>query len=340
MFVYIVLIFFLCFLNFSKNKKFALFFSFVLLLIVGGLRDPEVGTDSANYMNLYKWYGADLNDSRIVEPMYVIIQFVSATQGWGYETMQFISMTITLVVLFYVIYKWSLNPVYSVLCYVLLYFYFHSFNVTRQYLAIPFILLSFYYLSQNKIKKYFIFVLIGMTAHLTAALSLVAYFLHRYSINNIKWIYILIVSFIIGITPLGQVVIQMLSQHLGRYADYSDKSNTFVRESLFSVSRLLINIYTILFLIWAQKKNFMLSLLSFGVCLLNLLAFQPVGGRICQYFTIMQIFIIPAIPTLVHNREKRKMLSVGSFFYMLAVWVYLITANSAGVVPWKYGNLI
>lgn len=339
MFVYIVLIIFLCLLNFTKHKKFGLFISFVLLLIIGGLRDPEVGSDSANYMNLYKWYGEDLKNTR-VEPLYAIIQFVSVVQGWGYEVIQFITMTITLVVLCYVIYKWSEKPIYSVLCYVLLYFYFHSFNITRQYLAIPFILLSFYYLSQNKIKKYFIFVLIGMTAHVTAAVSLVAFFLYRYSISNIKWVYILIVSFAIGITPLGQIVIQMITQALGRYANYSDKTNDFVRESLFSVSRLLINIYAIIFLIWAQKKNFMLSLLSFGVCLLNLLAFQPVGGRICQYFTIMQIFIIPAIPSLVYNREKRKMLSVGSFFYMLAVWVYLITANSAGVVPWKYGNMI
>ena len=105
-----------------------------------------------------------------------------------------------------------------------------------------------------------------------------------------------------------------------------------------SISRLMLTLY-IATLINLLRKNMWLKLLAFGVFALNLFAFQPVVGRITQYFTIVQIVIIPQIPFLIKKRKYTKILSTASVLYMFVVWLYLLLSNTAEVVPYKFGGI-
>lgn len=72
-----------------------------------------------------------------------------------------------------------------------------------------------------------------------------------------------------------------------------------------------------------------------GICLLNLFDFQPIIGRIAQYFTIIQIAIIPNIRILIRRKKNAKALKIASFIYMFVVWIYLLLNNVAEIVPYK-----
>lgn len=333
---YILLIIALAVLCAYGHSKWALLLAFIILLFLGGMRDVSVGTDSKNYMEYFEQFMNDpSNLYHTNEPFYLVLQFICVFAGWGYGGLQFMSMLIMLVTLFFVIYKWSVNPVYSVLCYVLLYFFFYSFNTTRQFLAIPFVLLSYYYLINKKWLLYVSCVVSATMFHYVAIVSVIAIPLYYINIRRDVWILLLVCSFLIGVTPIAQYVTELLAQYTS-FGDYAKDSMEF-RKSMFSLSRFLLNIYTICLLYWFYEDNddFLLSLLTVGVCMLNLFSFQPVIGRLCQFFTIIQIFIIPAIPVYDNERKLFNSLAVGSIAYMVAAWLYLISSNIGEIVPWK-----
>ena len=333
---YILLIVALSILCAYGRSKWAFLLAFVMLLVIGGMRDVSVGTDSKNYMEYFQQY---VNDPSSLyhtnEPFYLLLQFISVLLGWGYGGLQFISMFIMLITLFFVISKWSINPVYSVLCYVLLYFFFYSFNTTRQFLAIPFVLLSYYYIINRNWLYYTLCLVAAIMFHYSAAISIVAVPLYYLNIRRDVWIILLVVSFLIGLTPIAQHVTQLLAQYTA-FGDYASDAMEF-RKSMFSLSRFLLNIYSICLLYWFYDDNddFLLSLLMVGVCMLNLFSFQPVIGRLCQFFTIIQIFIIPAIPVYDSERRLFNSLAVGSIAYMVVAWLYLISSNIGEIVPWQ-----
>lgn len=338
--IYLFLIFSLVLLTYFYDKKWSLAISIILLLIIGGLRDVSVGTDSKNYQSLFESYGADVGSLHHAnEPLYLLVQFVSAISGWGYEGMQLISMSVMIFGLLFVLHKWSDNPLFSLLAYVLLYFYFYSFNTMRQYMAVPFVLMSYYYLSLSKYKKYFLCLFIATMFHFTALISLVIWPLSKMKIRKDILILILMYSFLIGLTPLARWITQLLSQHLSLFSDYANNSLDY-RQNMFSLSRFLLNIYTLFLLTWLREKDNMLLILVVGVSMLNMFSFQPVIGRLAQYFTIIQILIIPSISSMVIEDNKNLALVVGSFVYMCFTWVYLISSNVGEVIPWKYGGLL
>jgi hypothetical protein len=171
--------------------------------------------------------------------------------------------------------------------------------------------------------------------HYVAIVSVIAIPLYYINIRRDVWILLLVCSFLIGVTPIAQYVTELLAQYTS-FGDYAKDSMEF-RKSMFSLSRFLLNIYTICLLYWFYEDNddFLLSLLTVGVCMLNLFSFQPVIGRLCQFFTIIQIFIIPAIPVYDNERKLFNSLAVGSIAYMVAAWLYLISSNIGEIVPWK-----
>ena len=251
--------------------------------------------------------------------------------------MQLLCMTIMLLFLCIFILKVSSHYQYSLLCYVLLYFYFYSFNTTRQYLAIPFVLLSYYYLNAGNRIKYLLCLLCATLFHFSAIITVVVYFLKQYRIPKKAQILLLLSTFIIGLTPfVPSLMGSMLTSTI--YETHADSLSFGSRESLFSLSRLLLTFYTIWLVNLLKNKDIYIQILVVGVCFLNIFAYQVVLGRFAQYFTIVQIVVIPNLAFLLKNGKFLTALKFLSFIYMFATWLYLISSNVGGVVPWKMFN--
>ena len=149
----------------------------------------------------------------------------------------------------------------------------------------------------------------------------------------------LVITFVIGLTPFGAAIARSMSTvgDFG-YDFYVDDSNQFYRESLFSLTRLLLVIYAIGLIYMLENKNNILSILVIGICILNLFSFQPIIGRLAQYFTIIQIVIIPNIASLAKRKETVPALEIASFAYIFVTWSYLFNNNIADPMPWKFGT--
>lgn len=91
--VYFLVVFILTLLCIGKSSKWKLAISFLLLLIIGGFRDVSVGTDTKNYAMLFDSYGSDVSMMyHATEPLFLLIQFLVAKMGGGYEIMLLIIM--------------------------------------------------------------------------------------------------------------------------------------------------------------------------------------------------------------------------------------------------------
>lgn len=197
-----------------------------------------------------------------------------------------------------------------------------------------FCLIAFYYLSKKKVKRYFLFIFIAFLFHATALVGLFAYILNKIKLNKKKQILLLSITFVVGLTPIVQqgmaFTLHFLPEYLYQYILESEKTGAG-----FPFSRFLLTSYAIALVVLLKEKTLNVKLLMLGICLLNLFDFQPIIGRIAQYFTIIQIAIIPNIRILIRRKKNAKALKIASFIYMFVVWIYLLLNNVAEIVPYK-----
>lgn len=333
--VYFLVAFILTLLCIGKSSKWKLAISFLLLLIIGGFRDVSVGTDTKNYAMLFDSYGSDVSMMyHATEPLFLLIQFLVAKMGGGYEIMLLIIMAVILGTIHFYAHLVSKSSLYVILSFFLLYFYFYSFNTMRQYMGMGFCLIAFYYLSKKKVKRYFLFIFIAFLFHATALVGLFAYILNKIKLNKKKQILLLSITFVVGLTPIVQqgmaFTLHFLPEYLYQYILESEKTGAG-----FPFSRFLLTSYAIALVALLKEKTLNVKLLMLGICLLNLFDFQPVIGRIAQYFTIIQIAIIPNISVLIKRKKNAKALKIASYIYMFVVWIYLLLNNVAEIVPYK-----
>lgn len=333
--VYFLVAFILTLLCIGKSSKWKLAISFLLLLIIGGFRDVSVGTDTKNYAMLFDSYGSDVSMMyHATEPLFLLIQFLVAKMGGGYEIMLLIIMAVILGTIHFYAHLVSKSSLYVILSFFLLYFYFYSFNTMRQYMGMGFCLIAFYYLSKKKVKRYFLFTFIAFLFHATALVGLFAYILNKIKLNKKKQILLLSITFVVGLTPIVQqgmaFTLHFLPEYLYQYILESEKTGAG-----FPFSRFLLTSYAIALVALLKEKTLNVKLLMLGICLLNLFDFQPVIGRIAQYFTIIQIAIIPNISVLIKRKKNAKALKIASYIYMFVVWIYLLLNNVAEIVPYK-----
>lgn len=340
--IYIVLAIILSVFSLLKDRKWILFLSALLLLIVGGFRAESVGTDTLNYKNLFDWYGDALfNSLHATEPGYVLLQLFVVRNGLTYNALIFIVQFVSIFLLTLYAKKISHRPQYVLLCYVLLYYYLYSLNTTRQYLAAPCLLLSFYELDKGSIKKFVLLVVSAMMFHTSAFVGFFALLFYKKRLTMRVQTILLLLTFIIGITAIPQTIaLSLMSFVPSVFIEYILDTGEY-RELGFSLSRLLLTIFSVVLVVMLRNDSNKLSLLTFGICILNLFAFQPVIARMAQFFTIIQIALIPEIPYLL--KQKYKSLKVPimliAYVYMIMVFIYLLHSNVGEVVPYTFGDL-
>ena len=333
--IYVIVAILLSILSLGNSSRFKLIVSFILLTVIGGLRDISVGTDTQNYSLLFENYGTDISNMfHASEPLYLCLQYYVAVHGWPYQTLVFVIMALTMTGITFFAKKISRNSVLVLLSYYLLYFYFYSLNLMRQYIAISIILVSFYYLYSNQIKNYVLCVAIACLFHVTAIIGLLGIIVNKCAFSSQLQICLLLFTLIVGVTPFIQVVSANMLGFLPSYLfDYVIDYNT--GKLSLPVSRILLTLFGIMLVI-VMKENLFVKLFVVGVCILNMFSFQPIMGRIAQFFTIAQIGIIPNISTLIKKEYYKNVSAIKlvSYAYMWVVWMYLISSNVGEVRPY------
>lgn len=197
MLIYFLVLFVVTLTTYVANKphssvatsRLFLFFSFISMVLVAGLRDKSVGTDSWSYVRYFDWiqtlqdvakYGGDTGEYGYWYLNW-LIHFVS-----DQYMVLFLAIAVIVVGCYqYAIVKYSSNSTISFFVFMTMGFYTFFFNGARQGIACAIMTLAIGPLLKRNLKQYLACVLIAFFFHKTALIAVPVYFLFNKG-NNLK----------------------------------------------------------------------------------------------------------------------------------------------------------
>lgn len=300
--------------NKSKNIKFFMWGSFVLLFIVHSFVKPDSVPDLPNYLDAYEelsYYSFfDLPDS---------ILAYSYELGFLYfmKTISILSTNFTFFLCFFsfillscyykVIREYSPFIFVSILLFLVTIFD-QSIFVLRQHLAMAVLLLSWRYIINKDFIRFAFILLIAFSFHVSALVYLPLYFL--YNIRNNKKYIVLVM--------LGCVVMSFAFFSIMEYVGLAvmDNSSTYLYNEKYDGSNYKEAIMMLLLLssmVFFMRRDVFkpgINRLVFSImCIGTLGALFGVGisatGRLFAYFTTIPYILVPIVMKYIKNKHIR-----------------------------------
>lgn len=335
MYIYIITLFFLIILSFSKNKKF-LFFSFPILFILAGLRSVDVGTDTYNYFTYFNLLGGE--DLLRTEFLWISLnQFVSYIGG-TFQLLVMCASFLSLFPVFYVIYKSSENPNFSVLVFYMLWYYFYSYNIMRQAIACAFILLAAYFLFKHSYYKTAISLGIAFLFHTVSIIAIplfvILYFKPSFR-SKLFYVSCMLFSLVVGFI-LGPRLLDFVTTFSDTFSTY----NHYVQDLSISTADIVVFIllYDVLFLLvlYLQKqKSQWFQMYFFSILIMNMVVLFPYGERISPLLGTAQLLVFPHFIDNNRIQQSRTLVTIGLFLYCLLGFILKFRANVSGILPYE-----
>lgn len=309
----------------SKLKNIFAFFFIILLAILLGFRSPEmINNDTETY---YKWFTFDVDTIyEQFEWLYSFMNEIAKIMNLPYESVQMTMSCITFIFLFLTFRKEKLNILMAFALYYLLCDYFRSFNIMRQMTAGSIVLYALACLRNNELRKFILCVVIASGIHTTSLIVLPMFLLHKKQIEFSQFVVIISVflTFILGALNLFKPLIDAMGTYLPRYI-----SGVTLREETFSISKLMMSVFYIYFYGKMDKKSIYTKAYFLGICLMNIITFNPEMMRICFYLLGTQIMVLIH---LCKNKNDSKIV----WTYCILTFAYLVLLNNmSGVLEYK-----
>ncbi len=301
-------------LNINDKRKKFMFISFVMTVILQGLRSSEVGIDLKQYIYAFNvsknvsWTTPILN---FEIGFRILLHLLSVLCG-SEQIFIFVTSTICQAPIFYFIYKKSTSPFESLLIYLTFGMFTFSFSGMRQTLAMGLFLIAVILADEQKWREFLLLVALASTIHTSALFGLIAYPLSKIRIKRSGELLLL---GLFGIEMLfGQQITELAVTLYGRTFQTSQTG----AYGLF-IFYVIVWILCVLFLEkeqpWILFGNFcMMSALCQGLG-----AFHPSIARIGYYFSIFMCVLIPhIIDRSTNNYLLKVLLHVGLCVFCIA----------------------
>lgn len=305
------------------KKKLVLITSLLALFVLMAYRAVSVGTDTVNYQTQFDLVS---NGTRLfVEPFWYLINKGVVLLGGSFEHVLIVSSLLTLLPVYFVVYKKSVYPLLSIFLYLTLYYYFYSFNIIRQGIALSWGLLAIASLIDNKKRLFILFVLVASLFHYSALILVPATFLVKFLSKNRNTIPIQLITLIVGLF-FYHILIDFILKVF--YSGYQiERGLNFIGNLLFL---LILNfLFIVISNIIRIKDQWYYFFFSF-VLLSNILARVPYGNRFIMFLGITQLIFMPAL--LKNNTLSRK--QQGLIYIVLILYAYTMfyTVLGAGEI--------
>jgi len=313
----------------SKRQKPFMFFSFVVLFVLSGFRDSSVGTDTAAYEELFLHLSK--GGTIIQEVGWRFLNKVVIYFDGEFQHVLMLSSLLTLIPIFYISKKYSLNPMLSIFLYFAFYIYLQSFNITRQTLAVSVIFMAYPFLLNRKPLFFILLVCLASAFHLTALICLPLIFVDK--IPDKKLIYLALMAFSMIISVfLSDLIIRYLSRIIG-YEHYLDIFG--IEELAVGYYLVVLNAFFLFVLFTARNRGLLFKLFFIYVVLANLMVKVPFGYRLIYYFTVIQVLYLPYF--VYNNKLKPRDVAFGIVVFY-AYLVFYRSAGNGGIIP--YDNIL
>ncbi len=333
----------------SGNHRWAagffIFGMFAVLVLLPGLRDASVGTDTSSYG--YYFERDYLQFSDLLSRDYLLdkesgFYLIAATAGLIAHQYWVLFIMIAIVAVFchlLSIYRYSINPVLSLFVFVTLGYYTFFFNGARQGLACAVYTLSFGALMQGKFWKYALWVFIAALFHRSVVIALPLYFLFRipYSLKLLLAMVALAIVCTLTFDSLLNLGVLISS----RYALYQTLQATGAQMlTLFSVCLCLFFLLFRSFVSVEERKiyDIFLNMFMFGSTIYIIVLFS--SGyveltRIAAYFQVTSIFLWPIIFGSI-RRSIPKGFLFAAFIVGHLVYFYLFLSKIGNLTPYLF----
>lgn len=230
----------------SSTQKILVFITFLVFVLLAGLRSDQVGTDTGNYIRMFnsdKIIGVSIFDTNIFKDYgYFILMKISRIVSTEYWAL-LISIAIVVVYLsLRVITDLSYDYSISIFIFITLGTYVFFFNGARQALAASIYGMAIIHILNGNFKKYFFWVIIAALFHKTVLITLPVYFLFRmkYSLKNFI---VLTVFTLILFSLMWKLIALFPDEYSNRFLQYEDRGATGA--GLLTIFNALITIFFI-----------------------------------------------------------------------------------------------
>lgn len=307
----------------------------VILVVIAGTRDIEVGTDTRSYNDIFETVGNGTY-APWVEPGWNFVCFtIYSIISKSYNTFLLLIAAITFFNYFYVFYKDSPYPFLSVFIFISLHIYTGSFNIMRQYLAMSFLILSWHLYYNHKKLKSIIPLLISFFFHYSTFFSIVSYLWNKLSLSSSKIVSILVVSFIIG-SIMNESILTIFTG--SSYAKFLATDTVFRENSMIMILMVLAqNALTFIVVILTKgelKDDFWFKLFVLSCVIFNLTYMVAYAARFYYVFSISQIVYIPLFMKKLKKSYKFTAYAV-LLIYMSAQFFRILIPNGNGIIPYN-----
>jgi len=337
-----------CFLPYKYQRQASLAITIIMLLMVG-LRDISVGTDTENYVSKFK---ENFLDSLYSDYLFNLVLWStkSITKSWNIFLLTI--AIITYLPLYFIIRKESYNPSLSLLIFVIApsIYFFETFNILRQSISIVFLLYVYYFFQKERYVETLAFLIVAILFHMSSLIILPFLLMKFTRLSFIVVLSMLIGSLLIGLSGiLTNLIDQFLVfdqlaaaagwESLSKFSVYgnADKSSS-VLNVVGSLAHVLPLTVVCLLTYPANKDHLYYKIFFAGVIVLNSLIFFKYAERLISGVTILQIFLVPR-SYLFGSKLMRLIISL--FIILLALFfiyqMYRASINrSSDMIPYRF----
>jgi len=324
-----------------------IFIALCSLVTVAGLR-YKVGTDYPTYYGLISYFyqlSVDqiINSNNISDKGFVLITWLIGRFTDEAQVAFFIYALLIIFLVILTIKDFGKPFELAMALYITGFAYYSSFNGMRQWIASAFIFWAIRYLLKGNWKKYFLVVILSSTLHLSALLMIVAYVLVRWT--NWKYTSIGLSIFFGGAFILYSGFIESLFSLLdgSQYGHYdsvlksTDNGANIFRILVWAVPIVSWYLFRGKFeQTWPEGKYVLR--LSFIGFLFAVLALKNASiYRICMYFDIYNILIVPRLATIF--RGKVNYVIYYCIFVCYFLYSYMLLPYDSNLLPYRFYNI-
>ncbi len=217
-------------------------------------------------------------------------------------------------------------------------FFTSSFNGMRQCLAVVIMFFALKYIINKRFVKFLLFTLFAMCFHKTAIVLLPFYFILNIKNDNSL---IKLVS-LVAVTVLALNIDAFLN--IMSNIELFEKYTVYTTGSIGGIGHIVLNIL-ILFvlsiyikrLIHYDKDNEKFFFLYLIGVILSMLSLKVVAlARISSYFTIVLIYLLPAIPKVIKEKKEKECITILMFMFIILLFILEVYVfGMSDVIPYQ-----
>ena len=225
----------------------------------------------------------------ILEPGWVAINDIAINFFNDFRAVIVIVALITLIPLYYVLYKYSKNPMFSLFVYLTNFFYLASLNVARQMLSASILLIAVMMLINNRKFWFIALILLSSLFHTSSLVFLILLLINRLPSKDIMLIILSLSSVIVGIFGIELLIKVINLTPFKAYITYFEFGNKL--GNFFYL--IILNIFAIFIMLTTKIRDNYFKVFWFTLILSCLLARIPFGDRVGLSINLFYIIFYP-----------------------------------------------